>query len=122
MAIFRLRTIVSSLACASVALFGLVNPALSQDRTVLLEEDEATTVTGYFMKGEVISAECDSDCTDVDMYLYTELGVLVDSDVEYDDFPIVIAPYEGTFSIEITMPSCSHPVGCNAYVSSEFGF
>lgn len=122
MANFSLRAIVSSVACASVALFGVVNPVLAQDRTVWLEEDESTMVTGYFMEGEVISAECDMDCTDIDMYLYTELGVLVDSDVEYDDYPVLIAPYEGEFSIEVTMPSCSHPAGCSAYISSEFGF
>jgi hypothetical protein len=122
MATFSLRAMVSSIACASVALFGIVNPALAQDRTVWLEEDESATVTGYFMEGEVISAKCDVDCTDIDMYLYTELGVLVDSDVEYDDFPVVVAPYEGDFSIELTMPSCSHPAGCSADISSEYGF
>lgn len=122
MANLNLRSAVTSLACASFAIMGVVSPALAQDRTVWLNENEEATVSGYFAQGETITAMCDDDCTDIDLYLYTELGVLVDSDIEDDSIPVVTAPYDGTFSIEVTMPSCSHPGGCEAYISSEQGF
>ncbi|MGD1898513.1 MAG: hypothetical protein ACFB16_16345 [Phormidesmis sp.] len=122
MATSYLRTMVTSVACASFALLGMITPALAQDRSVWLNEGETETVTGYFFEGETITAECDVDCTDIDLYLYTELGVLVDSDDELDDFPVLVAPFEGTFSVEITMPSCSHYQGCSASISSEHGF
>lgn len=118
----KLRTAVTSMACASVALLSIMGPAFAESRTVWLNDNEETTVTGYFMQGESIYAECDEDCMDLDMYLYTELGVLVDSDEEYDAFPILTAPYEGTFSVKVTMPSCTHSAGCSASISSDFGF
>lgn len=122
MAILNLRATVTSVACASFALLGLVTPALAQDRTFWLHEGESETVSGYFLEGETITAECDSDCSDIDLYLYTEIGALADSDDELDDYPVLIAPYDGTFSVEITMPSCSHSQGCSASISSEHGF
>ena len=126
MAIFNLRsnlrTVATSIACASVALVGAVSPALAQSRTVWLNDNGQTTVTGYFMQGESIYADCDEDCMDLDLYLYNEMGVLVDSDDEYDAFPILTAPYEGTFSVQVTMPSCTHSAGCSASISSDYGF
>ena len=118
----NLRALATSMACASVALIGIVRPAVAQSRTVWLDDNGQTTVTGYFLQGEDIYAECDEDCMDLDLYLYTELGVLVDSDEEIDAFPIITAPYDGTFSVKVTMPSCTHSAGCSASISSDHGF
>lgn len=118
----KMRTLATSVACASVALFGIIAPAVAQNRTVWLNDNGQTTVTGYFMQGESIYADCDEDCMDLDLYLYNELGVLVDSDDAYDAYPILTAPYEGTFSVQVTMPSCRHSAGCSASISSEYGF
>jgi len=112
----------TTVACASVALAGVVSPALAQDRTIWLNDNGKTTVTGYFLEGEDIYASCDADCTDLDLFLYTEVGVLVDSDEALDSFPIITAPYEGTFSVEVTMPSCTHSAGCSVSLSSDYGF
>ncbi|MEL6490893.1 MAG: hypothetical protein ABG776_11440 [Cyanobacteria bacterium J06555_13] len=119
---FNVRTVATTLACASAALMGMVSPALAQSRTVWLNDNGATTVTGFFLQGESIYANCDEDCMDLDLYLYTEMGVLVDSDIEEDSFPIVTAPYDGNFAIEVTMPSCVHSAGCSASISSDHGF
>jgi len=118
----NVRNIASAIACTSVALVGLVSPAFAQDRTLWLNDNQETTITGYFLQGEDIYASCDEDCLDLDLYLYTELGVLVDSDEAVDSFPIVTAPYDGTFAVQVTMPSCTHSAGCSATVSSDFGF
>jgi len=124
MTTFNLRALATSLACASVALAGLVSPALAQeaDRTTFLREGESETFTGYFLKDEVITAVCDEDCSDLDLFLYSEIGAMLDSDEELDAYPVLIAPYEGEFSVEVSMPSCSYSAGCSASISSEYGF
>ena len=119
---FNLRAVASSAVFVSLAVLGIVSPAIAGDHTIWLQEGEESTVTGYFLEGESIYAECDKDCEDLDLYLYTELGVLVDSDEALDAFPIVVAPYEGTFSIETVMPSCKHTAGCSVSISSDYGF
>ena len=116
------RAIATSFACVSVALVGLVSPALAQSRSVWLNDDGQTTVTGYFLQGEDIYANCDEDCMDINLYLYNEMGALVDADSAGDAFPIVTAPYDGTFIVEIAMPSCLHSAGCSAAISSDHGF
>lgn len=118
----NLRSIATTIACASVALGGIVSPALAQDRTIWLSNNGQTSVTGYFLAGEDIYASCDADCADLDLFLYTESGVLVDSDDALDSFPIITAPYEGTFSVQVTMPSCNHSAGCSVSLSSDYGF
>lgn len=122
MATFNLRQMATSVACASFALFGMMTPAIAQDHSVFLAEGESETFEAYFLEGEVISAVCDEDCSDVDLYLYTELEVLVDSDVELDAYPVLIAPFDGVFTVEVTMPSCSYNAGCSVDIASEYGF
>ncbi|MDF7776770.1 hypothetical protein P1X14_16045 [Sphingomonas sp. AOB5] len=50
---------------------------------------------------------CDTDCTNLDIYLTDASGKLVDSDVEDDDFPIVAASAPGTYTARIVMVGCS---------------
>jgi len=96
--------------------------AIAQDRSLWLTHNSRTRLQGYFLQNEDIFALCDTDCQDIDLFLYNEQGTLVDSDDAVDAFPIVTAPYDGAFTLEITMPACSHSAGCAASISSDFGF
>lgn len=116
------RGLLGTVACASVAWAGVVSPAMAQDRTAWLRDNESTTMTGYLLQGEDVYALCDEDCSDLDLILYNEMGVMVDTDEQLDSFPIVTAPYEGTFIVEIAMPSCLHSAGCSVSLSSDYGF
>ena len=106
---------------AVVAAMGIAAPAIAQ-QTVWLGDNEETSVTGYFLEGEDIYASCDEDCLDVNLFLFNEMGVLIDGDEETDAFPIVTAPYEGTFVVKVNMPSCQHAAGCSVSIESDYGF
>lgn len=55
-----------------------------------------------------ISAVCDQDCSDLDLYVYDENGNLIASDAEPDDYPhVLVSPkWTGQFTAVITMESC----------------
>lgn len=116
------RRLLGTVACVSVAWAGVVSPAMAQDRTAWLRDNESTKMTGYLLQGEDVYALCDEDCSDLDLILYNEMGVMVDTDEQMDSFPIVTAPYEGTFIVEVAMPSCIHSAGCAVSLSSDYGF
>ncbi len=118
----KLRAFFVSAACVSVVLGSIVSPAFAQDRSVWLEADESTTLTGYLLEGENVYATCDQDCSDLDLSLYDEMDTLVDTDELLDSAPVVTAPYEGTFSIVVSMSSCESEAGCSASVTSDNGF
>ncbi len=111
-----------SVAVVSVALGSVVSPALAQERTVWLQDEEMATMTGYLLEGENVYADCDEDCSDLDLFLYSDADKLVDSDEALDAFPVLTAPYEGTFSVVVAMPGCNHVSGCSASVRSDYGF
>jgi hypothetical protein len=56
----------------------------------------------------MIVAFCDSDCDDVDLYLYDNNDNLIDEDVELDDFPLVSVSPKGTgrYQVEVAIPGC----------------
>lgn len=105
-----------------VAVGALGGSAIAQDRTSWLNDGESSQTTGYLLEGESVYATCDADCTDLDLFLYDEYGTMVDSDSELDSFPVVTAPYEGSFIVEASMPSCTSVAGCAVTVSSDYGF
>lgn len=124
----KVRVAFSTIAFVSVAALGAINPAAAQDRTELLSTDESSMMTGYLYEGESVYAICDEDCSDIDLYLYDEDGSAVYdedgnavSDIATDAFPVVTAPYEGTYTIEAYMSACSTSV-CSISVSSDNGF
>lgn len=117
----KLRALTTTAAFASMAVAGFVSPALAQDRTDWLSTGGTAYTSGVFAEGESIYGACDSDCTDIDMYLYDAYGNLVDQDVETDAYPIVTAPYSGEFSIQVTMPAC-YAEACSVEISSDYGF
>lgn len=50
---------------------------------------------------------CDTDCSDLNMYVTDSSGKPVDQDVEDDDFPIVILDKGGSFTVRLEMKSCA---------------
>lgn len=118
----KIRTIASTAIFTSITVITIVSPAAAQDRTAWIKDNETVTMTGYLMQGEDIYGLCDDDCNDINMFLYNEMGVMVDSDNQINAYPIVTAPYDGTFVIEVTMPSCTHGVGCSISLNSDQGF
>ncbi|MEM8546180.1 MAG: hypothetical protein AAF921_28345 [Cyanobacteria bacterium P01_D01_bin.44] len=109
----------SSLGGLAIAAFASVAKA---EYSVLLSSGESQTYEGYFFANEDVYASCDSDCTDLDIYLYDAYtGELVTSDTLTDANPIVTAPYEGDFLVETYMVSCSTSV-CAAWTDSDHGF
>lgn len=118
----KFRAFFGSAVCVSVALGSVISPALAQDRSVWLEAGESATLSGYLLEGENVYAVCDQDCDDLDLFLYDEMDTLVSADELLDSAPMVTAPYEGTFSIVVSMPSCLTVEGCSASISSDNGF
>ncbi|MEL7353697.1 MAG: hypothetical protein AAF171_16930 [Cyanobacteria bacterium P01_A01_bin.116] len=118
----KASTLLAAIACASGIFVSTMGPAIAQNRTAWLKDNETTTMTGYLLQGEDISALCDEDCNDINLFLFNEMGVMVDSDNQIDATPIVTAPYEGTFVVEVSMPSCVHGAGCSVSLSSDHGF
>ncbi|MGB3297295.1 MAG: hypothetical protein WBA76_03420 [Phormidesmis sp.] len=119
---FKLRSFVGTAACALAIVNGAMSPAVAQSRDRWLKDNESTTMTGYLLQGEDVYALCDEDCHDLNLFLFNEMGVMVDADEQIDSFPMVTAPYDGTFVIKVAVPSCTHWAGCAVSVSSDRGF
>mgnify|MGYP005851515895 CR=1 FL=1 len=101
---------------------GSMIDANAQSRDLWLYNGGSETVQGYFYAGERIYGWCDQDCYDMDLFLYDVNGNLLTQDTAVDPNPVVYAPYEGNFYVEVTMPNCSHSSGCAAWVDSDAGF
>lgn len=75
-----------------------------------LNEGQENTVTLNLNPGTsyMIVAQCDGDCSDIDLWLYDENGNLIDEDVLTDDTPIVeVTPIRrARFSIRARMITC----------------
>ena len=58
----------------------------------------------------ILAGVCDNDCTDLDIKIYDENDVLLTSDDQQDDKPVVgITPkLTGIYQIEITMYKCGN--------------
>lgn len=117
-----IRTVAFSSASAALLATGLLRPALAQEHSSWIEDNEKKTITGYLLQGESVSGLCDEDCSNLDLFLYNEMGVMVDSDDGINANPIVTAPYEGTFVVEVSVPSCEHWAGCAVSIRSDNGF
>ncbi|BAU44057.1 hypothetical protein [Leptolyngbya sp. O-77] len=96
--------------------------ALAQSRELWMASGDTTSVTGYFMEGERIWGTCDEDCQDLDITLLSADGEPVAEDVLPDANPVVVAPFEGSYTLVITMPTCTTPAGCAVWLDSDQGF
>jgi hypothetical protein len=68
-------------------------------------EQVSVTLTGG-AQYQVVGV-CDTDCSNIDIHLYDSSGNEVDKDVETDDFPIVGAAKDGTYTVQLSMVTCS---------------
>lgn len=73
----------------------------NQNETITLDLNAGTSY--------MIVAQCDRDCSDIDLWLYDENGNLIDSDVLVDDTPIVnVTPIRNArFSLRVGMITCN---------------
>ncbi len=71
--------------------------------------EDTVTLDLYAGTSYMMVAQCDRDCSDIDMWLYDENGNLIDSDVLVDDTPIVeVTPRRNArFSLRTRMITCS---------------
>ena len=107
----------SGIAIASTAIL-----AKAQSRTAWLSSGDSETYEGYFVANEDIYASCDSNCADLDIYLYDAFtGELISSNTLVDATPVVTAPYDGDFLVETAMITCSADV-CEVWTDSDHGF
>lgn len=93
--------------------------AQAQELAFWLADGESELVQNHFTAGEVITATCNQNCLDLDLFLYDAEGNLIAQDTELDIAPTLLAPYDGNFLLEVFMPSCDAPEGCTAWVSSK---
>lgn len=72
-----------------------------QEKRVTLDLDPGTSY--------MIIAQCDGDCSDIDLWLYDENNNLIDEDVMTDDTPIVqVTPVRpARFTIRARMVTCN---------------
>lgn len=110
------------LALGALAVAGGATLAQAQSRTDWLSNGQSVSYDGVLYAGEAVYATCDGDCTDIDILLYdANNGRLVGSDILPDAQPVVVAPYEGRFVIEVVMASCRIEP-CAVWTESEYGF
>ena len=91
---------------------GALNAGQSRSYTVGLNAN-----TSYMIVGQ-----CDTDCSDIDMWLYDENGNLIDSDTLDDDVPVLeVTPIRSAqFSVRIEMFTCTvQPCGIQIEVTPQ---
>ncbi|MGB3309518.1 MAG: hypothetical protein WBG32_12085 [Nodosilinea sp.] len=112
----------AAVALGAIAVATTAAIAQAQSRVDWLQDGETITYDGYLLADEAVFAGCDDDCADLDMFLYDAAsGELVASDTLEDAVPVVVAPYEGDFFIEVVMASCSLEP-CETWTDSDAGF
>ncbi len=89
-----------------------------------LDEGRYRTVTVTLYAGQRYSfaGECDDDCYDMDLKLYSYDWTLIDQDLLPDKFPVVstVAPYTGRYRIRTIMAGCSiEPCGYEVSVEED---
>jgi hypothetical protein len=75
-------------------------------------DDDAEERLGIELKAGntyMIVGVCDQDCDDLDLFLTSASGELIDSDVEPDDVPMLTPTIvrDGTYFLRVKMHSCS---------------
>jgi hypothetical protein len=72
-----------------------------------LAQGGSKTVTVTLKEGvSSIVGMCDTDCGDLNLVIKDAKGNELDSDVEDDDFPILVTDKGGTFNVTVSMVAC----------------
>ncbi|WOD40066.1 hypothetical protein [Nodosilinea sp. E11] len=112
----------AAMTLGAIAIASTAPLAQAQSRVDWLSSGEEIVYDGYLLADEVVHAICDDDCYDLDMFLYDAVsGELVASDTLDDAIPVVVAPYEGEFLIQLVMVGCSIEP-CEIWTDSDAGF
>lgn len=98
---------------------------LLMDKADELFGDKGFKPTGWQQKGELkqggevtftvklqagtnaLVGMCDTDCSNLDMYVTDSKGNAIEQDVEEDDFPIVMLTNTGSVNVRLVMKACS---------------
>lgn len=69
--------------------------------TITMQLDEGSSYA--------ITAVCDEDCVDIDLFLYDDNGNQIDKDTQRDDLPVVtVSPkWTATFRLHVLIPACN---------------
>jgi hypothetical protein len=114
--------VIATVALGAIVLTGHLARGQAVSRSDWLSTGEEVTYEGYLLSNEAVYAACDNDCEDIDLYLYDAgSGDLVASDTRLSAVPVVLAPYDGTFFIQLIMVSCSLEP-CETWTGSDLGF
>lgn len=85
-----------------------------------LKQGETFNLEQYLSVDESMTAGCNEDCFDVDLVLYdAETKESVQEDTAANTNPKIIAPYDGDFVVELSLPNCSVARGCKVWLSLE---
>lgn len=109
------RSLAATAVLSSLALVGMASNAKAEDLWMLSGDSQVLEV--YLGADQIVTGVCDSDCYDLDLHLFDVDGNLVSQDVATDAAPIVAAPWEGTFYLQVDMVNCAHPSGCGVSVN-----
>ena len=76
-----------------------------------LTDDTQTSLSINLRSGATYNfvGVCDADCGDLDLRLLDSNGNVIDTDVEYDDYPTVtVTPaWSDRYTVQVGMPSCN---------------
>lgn len=96
---------------------------LTEDATRWMNTGESFRTETYLFEAEPISGACSQDCYDIDLTLYdTNTKKVVVKDHGNTAIPMVTAPYEGDFVLEIEMANCARSGGCRTWVNYDEEF
>ena len=93
---------------------------LTEDNTRWMNTGESFRTEVYLFQDEPIAGTCSNDCYDVDLTLY-EISAkrIVAKDHGNTTTPMVNAPYEGSFVLQVGMENCARSGGCRTWI--EYG-
>lgn len=93
---------------------------LTEDFTRWMNTGESFHAEAYLFEDELISGTCSQDCYDIDLTLYdVSTNKAVAQDNGNTATPMVNAPYEGNFILEVEMANCARSGGCRTWVGYD---
>jgi hypothetical protein len=95
-------------ALSAIAVAATATIVQAQSHADWLNDGETISYREYLRANDVVSAYCDEDCYNLDIFLYNaHTGRLVTSDTLTDAVPVVVVPSNGDFIVEVVMVECS---------------
>ncbi|MEO0540795.1 MAG: hypothetical protein AAFZ80_08000 [Cyanobacteria bacterium P01_A01_bin.105] len=93
---------------------------LQEDSVRWLSNGEQLRTAQFLFADEPIFAACSQDCYDLQLTLHDSLTQAVVAQTrEHASNPMLQAPYEGEFQVEVTMKNCARLNGCRTWTYLE---